>query len=144
VFPAHIKSGVQVVRWLIVGRRSYEEVVEALDAVLELPGGDVAAPRVATERLIALYLYERDDAEAERVLAQVAPVLAGFTVRDRAQAVSGVCIDRPALAAQYVPPVMAELEEELRQRPDEIGRRRWRPSGAASSAPWRAPKKEEM
>ena len=55
------------------------------------------------------------------MLAQVAPVLAEFTVRDRAQAVSGVCIDRPALAAQYVPPVMAELDEELRQRPDEIG-----------------------
>jgi hypothetical protein len=39
--------------------------------------------------------------------------------RERAQSLSALLSGRPALAEKYVPALVAELEEELRQRPDE-------------------------
>jgi hypothetical protein len=116
-----VSAGLEIVRWLLVGRRPYEELSEALDAVLELSGGELAAGLVANRRLILVSHHDRDDAEAERVLAQVAPILATFSVQERAEAVSALCVGRPALAEKYVPPLIAELEEELRQRPDAVG-----------------------
>jgi hypothetical protein len=116
-----VSIGLEVVRRLIVGRRSYEEMTEALDAVLELPGGEQAAGLIANRRLLMVSHYGQDDAEAERVLAQVAPVMATFAVQERADAVSALCAGRPALAENYVLPLVAELEEELRRGPDAEG-----------------------
>jgi hypothetical protein len=120
-FPPHIKAGLEVVRWLHVGRRTYREINEALDAILDLPGSAVAAPRVATERLIALVVHEQGDDEVERVLVEVAPVLATFPARDRALGVARACAGRPALAERYLPAAIAALEGELQQRPDAAG-----------------------
>ena len=120
-FPSRIETGIEVVRWLTVGRRTYREKVEALDAIEELPDSEIAAPRVASERLMALYLDGQDDTEAERVLAQVTPTLAQLTIRDRASAIANACSGRPALAAKHMPGLIAELQNELRLRPDEVG-----------------------
>jgi hypothetical protein len=120
-WPPEVGIGLDVVRMLIVGRRSYEEVSEALDAVMDLPGGELAAGLVANERILLVNHRVQDDAEAERVLTAVAPVLATFSVRDRASAVSLACSGRPALAEKYIPPLIAELEEELRANPDMEG-----------------------
>lgn len=120
-WPPAVDVGLDVVRWLIVGRRSYVEISEALDAVLALPGGELAAGRVANERALMVTHHNRDDAEAERVLEQIAPVLATFALRDRASAVSLVCVGRPALAEKYMPALIAELEEDLRRSPDAEG-----------------------
>jgi len=118
--PPHVKRGIEVVRWLTVGRRTYQEMSEALDAIMDLPGSEVAAPRVATERLIALHLHPQDDAEVERVILQVAPVLAMRPLRDRASSIAMVCNGRPALAEKYLAPLVAELDEEQRKMPDEV------------------------
>jgi hypothetical protein len=112
-----VERGMEIVRRVVVARRPYQEISDALDAVLELPGGDLAVGRVATERVVAV--HDQDDAEAERVLSLIAPALATFSAVDRADAVSLVCLDRPALAERYVPAAIADLEDELRQRPDE-------------------------
>lgn len=116
-----VSAGLEVVRMLIVGRRSYEEMTEALDAVLELPGSEMAAGLIANRRLLMVSHYGRDDAEAERVLAQVAPVLATFPVQERAESISALCAGRTALAEKYVPALIAELEEELRRSPEPEG-----------------------
>jgi hypothetical protein len=120
-WPPEVNVGLDVMRQLIAGRRSYEEISEALDAVLDLPGGEQAAGLIANQRALLVNRRVQDDAEAQRVLMQIAPVLATFSARARASAVSLVCSGRPALAEKYVPPIIAELEEDLRQNPDDAG-----------------------
>lgn len=118
-WPEHVARGLEVVRRLIVAHRSYEELSEALDAVLELPDGEQAAGVVANYRLTFVINHERDDVEAERVLEQVAPVLATFTPIERASSLVSLYTDRPAVAARHLPAVVADLERELAERPAE-------------------------
>jgi hypothetical protein len=123
VFPPHLEAGWDVVRYLIGGRRTYEEVMEALDALLELPEGEIMRGLVTTERLIQVNLHERDDAEIERVIQAAMPELLTRSMSDRASVISLACAKSRALTEKYVPPLIAELEEELRQRPDKVGRK---------------------
>jgi hypothetical protein len=123
VFPSHLEAGWDVVRYLVGGRRTYEEVTEALDALLELPDGEVMRGLVTTERLIQVNLHDRDDAEIERVIQAVMPELLTRSASDRASMISLACAKSRALTEKYVPPLIAELEEELRQRPDKVARK---------------------
>ena len=113
----NVEVGLEVARSLVVARRPFEEIVEALDAVLELPNGEQAAGLVANEKILMLVHCDRDDAEAERVLAEVAPVLATFTAQERAESLSPLLSGRRVLAAKYAPALIVELEEELRRDP---------------------------
>jgi hypothetical protein len=116
-WPENVEVGLEVARRLVVARRPFEEIVEALDAVLELPDGEQAAGLVANEKILMLVHCDRDDAEAERVLAEVAPVLATFTAQERAESLSPLLSGRRALTAKYAPALIVELEEELRRDP---------------------------
>jgi hypothetical protein len=89
--------------------------------VEELPGSEPAAGAIASQRLVLLGVYERDDAEAERVLERVAPFLARLSAAQRADAILDMCLGRPTLAEKHLPPLIAELEEELRANPDMEG-----------------------
>lgn len=110
MWPENVTTGMEVVRWLIAARRPYEEVVEALDAVADLPGAAPARVALAGRRLVLLGVYERDDAEVERVLSDAGPALAQLPAEVRADWVLDACMGRPDVIARHVPGLIAVLE----------------------------------
>lgn len=121
--PPAIKTALRGVHRLWVDGRPYEDVVAALDAVASMPEASdpEAATMIARERLDFAARYDRDDEERERVIRQTAPALAALSTRERAWRIRAVCASRPALVERHVPPLIAALEDELRQRPDDAG-----------------------
>jgi hypothetical protein len=110
MWPENVTTGMEVVRWLIAARRPYEEVVEALDAVADLPGAAPAKVALAGRMLVLLGVYERDDAEVERVLSAVGPTLAQLPAEVRADWVLDACMGRPNVIARHVPGLITVLE----------------------------------
>jgi hypothetical protein len=110
IWPENVTTGMEVVRWLIAARRPYEEVVEALDAVADLPEAAPARVALAGRRLVLLGVYERDDAEVERVFSAVGPTLTQLPADVRADWVLDACMDRPDVIARHVPALITVLE----------------------------------
>jgi hypothetical protein len=121
--PPAIKTALRGVHRLWVAGRPYDEVVAALDAVASMPEASdpEAATMLAWERLDFAARYDPDDEERERVILQAAPALAAVSTRERAWRIRAVCSNRLTLVERHIPPLIAELEDELRQRPDDVG-----------------------
>lgn len=98
-------------------RAPYDELVAALDACESLPGADAAMPRIVSLRLTLLSLYARSDEECARVLDSGMATLERVPLWRRVYAIAAVCVHRLALAEQYLPPLLAALEEEQRAAP---------------------------
>lgn len=121
--PPAIKTALRGVHRLWVSGRPYEEVVAALDAVASMPEASdpESATMIALERLDFAARYDPDDDERERVIQQTAPALAGLSTRERAWRIRAVCSNRPILVERHIPPLIAEVEDDLRQRPGDVG-----------------------
>jgi hypothetical protein len=123
--PSKAMEGVRYVFRLARMGWPYEDVVAALDEVAALPVAVRATAWLARERLVLVNMYERPDEDLEREIASAMRAFAdaGEPVRQWAFSITAAVMGRPALAKKYVPPLIAELEEALQQRPDEIGAR---------------------
>lgn len=123
--PSEVLEGVRQVWRLVSMGWPYEDVVETLGEVADLPAAVGAAPWLARERLVLVNAYDRPDDELELALQAASEAFeeAGEPVRQRASTLAAACMGRPALAEKFVPPLIEELEEELRQGPDEVGER---------------------
>jgi hypothetical protein len=123
--PSEVLAGVRYVYRLASMGWPYEDVVVALDEVAALPVAAKATGWLARERLILANMYERPDEEVESAIEAAMHAFrgAGEPVRQWAGTITAACMGRPALAKKYVPPLIVEFEEELRQRPDEVGER---------------------
>ena len=90
-----------------------------------MPVAARATAWLARERLVLVNMYERPDEDLEREIEAAMRTFAdaGEPVRQWAFTITAAVMGRPVLAEKYVPPLIAELEEALQQRPDEIGAR---------------------
>ena len=99
----------------------YEDVIAVLDEVAVLPVSAEYQGWIMRDRLILADMYGRPDDDMERLIEAALGALAGEPAKYRASTISAACSERPALAEKYVPALIAELEEELRQSPDPEG-----------------------
>lgn len=114
-------AGQRHVLWLASSGWPYDEIVQALDELEARPEAQGYEAIVMRDRLIIARWDDRPDAEIDELLQRALVLFAGEHVRGRLGTIASTCADRPALAARYVPGLLAELEEDLRQNPDQVG-----------------------
>jgi hypothetical protein len=119
--PEEYLDGIRDVLRLASMAWPYEAVVAALDELTARPGAVEYEGLLMRDRLILANWYERPDEELDGLLQTALRVFEGEPARSRLSTVSSACVGRPALAAKYVPPLIAEFEEDLRRNPDQVG-----------------------
>lgn len=99
----------------------YEEVIASLDELAARRGAAGYQGWIARDRLMLTDMYRRPDDDMDRLLQDAMLVFAGEPAKHRASTIAAACSERPILAEKYIPPLVTELEDELRQRPDAEG-----------------------
>ncbi len=119
--PEDYQEGIRGVLRLASMAWPYESVVAALDELTAQLGAVEYGRLLMRDRLILASWYERPDEELDTLLQTALRVFEGESARSRMSTVSSACVGRPALAARYVPPLVAEFEEDLRRNPEQVG-----------------------
>jgi hypothetical protein len=100
----------------------YEDVRAIFDAVAELPSAAAYPDQLSHDRIIAARLSERPDEDLEREIERALETGTG-PAWSRASTIMLACDGRPVLAEKYMPALIAEAEDELRERPDEVAQK---------------------
>lgn len=96
----------------------YEEVLAHLDELAARPVAAEYQGWIMRDRLMLTDMYQRPDEDMDRLLKDAMVVFANEPVKHRASTIAAACSERPTLAERYIPPLVHELEEELRCGPD--------------------------
>jgi hypothetical protein len=104
----------------------YDDVIAVLDEVAARPVAAGYQGWIMRDRLMLTDMYQRPDEDMDRLLKDAMVAFAAEPVKHRASTIAAACSERPALAERYIPPLVDELEQELRRSPD--------PEGAATLA----------
>jgi hypothetical protein len=122
--PVEVVEGIRYVYHLRQMGWSFEETVAVLDEVGTLPAAGRCRAQLAFDKIILTNLYDRPDEDMEAAILAALDAYHEDAIMDRATTISAACSGRPALAERYVPDLIARVEEELRERPDEVGEQR--------------------
>ena len=96
----------------------YEEVLTAWDKLTAKPRDAAVASWIAHNRLTVTVEYQRPAEDMEREIQRAMQVFAGQPIKDWAHIISSACSTYPTLAEKYLPPLLAQLEQELGEQPD--------------------------
>lgn len=99
----------------------YEEVLGALDELSARPEAAGFSSWIASDRLTVADMYQRPAEDMEEQIQRAMTVFQGQPIKEWAHIISSACSKYPTLAEKYLPPLIAELAEELRGRPDPEG-----------------------
>jgi hypothetical protein len=96
----------------------YEEVLTAWDELTAEPRDAGVANWIVHNRLMVTVEYQRPAEDMEHEIQRAMQVFARQPIKDWAHMISSACSTYPTLAEKYLPPLIAEFEEELREQPD--------------------------
>lgn len=119
--PAEFTEGIRYAFALRSLGSPYEDVADVLDEVGALPGAAGHEGELNYDRVVVARLFERGSDDLEREILRALPADAG-PAWVRASTVWLACDGDPDLAERYMPAILAEAEEELRDREDPIAR----------------------
>jgi hypothetical protein len=96
----------------------YNDVIAAWDALIDKTSTFGETNWIIEHRLQVTSDYERPTEDMDREIQRAMEVFEGQPITDWAHIISWACGHYPILAEQYLPPIIAELEEKLREQPD--------------------------
>lgn len=96
----------------------YEDVLAAWNKLTAEPRDAGITNWIVENRLTLTDEYQRPAEDMEREIQRAMEVFEGQPIEDWANAISSACRRYPTLAEKYLPPLIADLEEKLRERPN--------------------------
>jgi hypothetical protein len=119
--PVEIIEGIRYTHHLRQMGWPYEETAAVLDEVGTLPAAERCRAQLAFDKIMLTNMYDRPDEDMEPAILAALAAYSTISIVYKASTISTACSGRPALAEKYMPDLIAQVEENMREHPDEVG-----------------------